>query len=89
MSDQIPNTFPRLTPVDSSNLLGAGYDRPSRTLFVAFKGGALYAYRDVPRSVFEGLLAAESKGQYFHRIVKGAYEFVKLDVTVEPTEEAA
>lgn len=40
-----------LVPVVSSNLAAVGYDPAERTLYVAFKSGALYAYDDVPPTV--------------------------------------
>lgn len=81
--------IPPLVPVTSSNLLAVGYDAPSETLFVAFKGGTVYAYLAVPATVHEELMAAPSKGSYLARGIKNHYRYVKLDVTVAPLSEAA
>ncbi len=43
-----------------------GYDPTIRELEIAFSSGRIYRYTDVPLDVYEGLLAAESKGQYMH-----------------------
>lgn len=53
--------------VKSSNLISVGYDRVSRTLYVKFTGNVIYAYYDVPESVFSALMAAESHGSHAHK----------------------
>lgn len=44
------------------------------TLTLTFKSGHTYTYQDVPRSVYQGLLAAQSPGSYYHQNIKGAYD---------------
>lgn len=48
-----------LVPVQSTSLAAIGYDAPTRTLRVAFRSGGLYDYDEVPREVYEGLLASQ------------------------------
>lgn len=51
--------------IDSSTLDAIAYDEGSSTLGVRFKNGSEYEYSGVPESVYRGLLAALSAGQYF------------------------
>jgi hypothetical protein len=56
-------------PAVSTNVAEYAYDYEGLRLFIRFKSGALYAYEDVPQTVWDGLLSAGSKGQYvFHTI---------------------
>ena len=50
------------------------YDDRCRELFIVFQSSPrIYVYCDVPREVFEELKAAESKGRYVNRNVRGVY----------------
>jgi len=65
--------------VYSSNLSSVGYDPSSQTLEVKFNHGGIYQYFNVPESVYNGLMNANSKGQYFDRNVKkSSYNFRKI-----------
>lgn len=66
-------------PVISTNLSSVGYDIKSRTLEVEFLNGSVYQYSNVPSVIFNGLMSAGSKGQYFDRMIKkGGYSFRRL-----------
>jgi hypothetical protein len=58
-------------------LQAIAYDETDNTLCVTFGNGGKYAYKDVPRNVFEELIAAESEGEYLLSKIKGKYEFEK------------
>ncbi len=62
----------------SSQVAQIGYDAATRRLAVRFKSGGLYIYCDVPTKVWDGLQAAESKGTYIAKSVKGTYGFVRI-----------
>jgi len=62
-------------PVDSSNLSDVAYDDTTQTLFIRFKAGNVYEYFDVPESVFQELLGADSKGKYFNANIKNRYRY--------------
>lgn len=66
------------TPVDSSNISSIGYDEDSNTLEIEFHSGAVYQYFDVPMNVYQAIMEASSKGQYFAQNIKGYYRFVKV-----------
>lgn len=64
--------------VESSNLASVGYDAENKILEVEFKHGGVYQYFDVPESVYEELMNADSHGKYFVHNIKDDYEFEKL-----------
>lgn len=63
-------------PVESSNLKQVMWNAWG-ILSVEFINGSIYDYMDVPREVFDGLLSAESKGQYFKEHVKAAFPYYR------------
>ena len=72
---------PRMEPVDSAALAQIGYDADSRTLFIRFREGGLYAYLDVPPATVQALGEAPSKGAFFHAEIDPAFRYVRLDAT--------
>lgn len=64
--------------VESSNLASVGYDANNNVLEVEFKHGGVYQYTDVPQSVYEELMNAESHGKYFAANIRNDYEFQKI-----------
>jgi hypothetical protein len=66
------------TPVESSNIADVGYDSSSQTLEVGFLNGTVYQYFDVPPTVHQELMSADSHGKYFSANIKNHYRFVKL-----------
>lgn len=62
--------------VDSSNLQSVGYDSETKTLEVQFNyADRIYHYLEVPQEIFDGLMAAESKGKFLQQNVKNRYEY--------------
>ena len=55
------------------------YDPPSRTLFVRFVSGALYAYEDVPPKVHAAFRTAGSKGAFFSAHVRDRYRYSLIE----------
>ena len=60
-------------PIESSCLIGAGYDPKRRTLEVMFPSGLIYRYHGVPRQKYDRLLRADSPGAYFNAEIKDHY----------------
>lgn len=58
-------------PVSSSDIASVGYE--GTTMHIRFHSGGLYAYYNVPPSVYTGLMGASSHGKYFHAYIKGRY----------------
>ena len=63
--------------VQSSLLVSVGYS-PQATLEVELRNGAIYRYFLVPHAVFEGLIAAPSKGAYFNHHIRTAYKSERI-----------
>lgn len=60
-------------------LASVGYDKAVAVLEVAFVGGGVYQYFEVPSGVYAGLMSASSHGTYFDAHVKQAgYRYTKL-----------
>ena len=72
---QVAYTPEQMRKVSSSMINQIGYDKSTGSLRVEFVGGAVYRYLDVPHSVYQDLLVAESKGKFLNRNIKGQYEF--------------
>ena len=67
-----------LIKVESSMVYAVGYDEEAETLEVVFNSGGIYHYFEVPKEVYEGLLAAESKGRYMHASVIDVYPYARV-----------
>ncbi len=65
--------------VESSAILRLNHHPESRTLFVVFVDGDVYAYFDVPPDVFDAFLEAPSKGRFFADHIRNAYAFHKVE----------
>lgn len=57
----------------------AGYDAASRALRIRFRHGGLYAYLDVPKDVFDGLLAAPHPWTAWGTHIKASYRVHRLE----------
>ncbi len=80
----------QLQPVESSNVRSMGFVRTAASdelpvearlgyLYVAFTRGGLYQYSNVPESIMQELIDAESVGAAFAQLIKSAdYEFVQV-----------
>ncbi|MBX2991477.1 MAG: KTSC domain-containing protein [Bacteroidetes bacterium] len=64
--------------VDSSHISAVGYDSDNGTLEIQFKNGTVYQYFDVPSYEYDGLMAAESKGEYANQNIYKRYRFNRI-----------
>jgi hypothetical protein len=64
--------------VDSSMMASVGYSTRRRILEIEFQTGDIYQYLDVPFAVYRALLAAPSKGRFFHANLDGVYRHEQL-----------
>jgi hypothetical protein len=63
----------------SSAVIRAEYDTESGVLQLWFaESGGPYDYVGVPRSVFDGLLAASSKGRFFNQQIRDRYSVSRV-----------
>jgi hypothetical protein len=67
------------TRVSSSAISSVGYDERKSVLEVEFQSGAVYDYLDVPPKVWKELQAADSKGRFVSRRIRGRYPSVRRD----------
>jgi KTSC domain len=60
--------------ITSTGLKSVGYDAIAHVLEAELQSGRVQRYFDVPQSVYEALMSAPSKSQYFDDNVQGNYE---------------
>ena len=63
----------QMIPVSSSAINAVGYDQSTSQMYIRFKQGHTYTFCRVPQHVFDGLLAAGSKGTYYDHHIRGRY----------------
>ncbi|MRI64720.1 KTSC domain-containing protein [Ornithobacterium rhinotracheale] len=63
-----------MIPVRSSVIRAIDYNHSTMQLYINFRSGYTYVYHRVPKSVFNGLLRAPSKGKFFNRYIRGRFE---------------
>jgi hypothetical protein len=59
--------------VQSSVMTFIKYDDDAGELDITFTSGKTYRYLQVPPEVYDGLLDAESKGEFFNDNIKDAF----------------
>lgn len=65
--------------VNSRMILGVRYNEATREMDIVFRTGEKYRYKRVPRPVYDGLLSADSHGQFIHNKVLGHFDYERLD----------
>ena len=65
-------------PVTSSNIASIGYDENTSTLEIEFLNNSIYQYFDVPQQIYQGLMQADSHGQFLAQNIKGVYRYSKI-----------
>ena len=56
--------------VVSSNIASIGYDPDNMILEIEFLSGSVYQYYDVPQSIYDGLMTADSHGKFLAAYIK-------------------
>jgi len=64
--------------VSSTNLASIGYDGDTQTLAVEFHHGGIYHYYRVPRTIYDALSDAASKGSFLSSRIKNRYRFEQV-----------
>ena len=70
-----------VTAVESTTLAALAYDDAHEILQLEFRSRAIYRYFGVPAPVYEGLLAAPSKGKYFNQAIRGNFPYSRASNT--------
>jgi hypothetical protein len=65
--------------LQSTSLKAAEYQPRNALLEVEFRTGAVYRYFEVPASIYQELLEAESKGRYFNQHIRNRFRTEKID----------
>lgn len=64
-----------LEPVESSLIARAGYDAETQIMAIQMVNNSdTYYFKGVPQAVYDGFVAAESKGVFFNENIKGQFE---------------
>ena len=66
------------TPVESRTLNTVAYDPAGQVLRLEFRSRVVYCYFHVPADVYQDLMAADSKGVYFNRHIRGRFPYHRL-----------
>ena len=64
--------------VKSSSIRSVGYDPATGALEIEFETGPVYRYEGVPDFLYRGLVAARSKGKFFHTRISNRYPFQEV-----------
>jgi hypothetical protein len=64
--------------VNSSLLTSVAFNVGESILELEFHDGACYRYFAVPAAIYEGLLAADSKGTYFNRRIRTCFRYTLI-----------
>ena len=72
--------------VKSTTLNTVAYDHVAQVLRLEFRSRAVYCYFGVPPGVYQNLLAADSKGSYFNRNIRGRFPYHRLPDHRYPTQ---
>ena len=64
--------------VKSRMLAAVAYDHDWHHLYLEFRSGDIYCYRDVPVHRYEELLAADSKGKYVRHHILNQYPYQRI-----------
>ena len=63
----------RRRAVESSVIRSVGYEQATAILEIEFQTDRKYRYFAVPRSIYQGLMAAPSAGTYFNQHIRDRY----------------
>lgn len=66
------------TKVRSSNLASVGYDKENQILEIEFQSRDIYQYSGVPEEIYQQLMRASSKGQFFISRIRDRYQTRKI-----------
>jgi hypothetical protein len=65
--------------VNSTNIDSVGYNADTQTLTVKFKvSGQTYEYLNVPQTLYESLMTAESKGKYINNNIRSQFTYRRV-----------
>jgi hypothetical protein len=67
-------------------LFAVAYSRDWQQLYLKFKSGDVYCYREVPSGCYQELLAADSKGTYAQNYILHCYPYQRVYIDDGPQD---
>jgi hypothetical protein len=64
--------------LDSKMLAAVAYVPDTRTLYLRFRSGQIYAYFDVAADQYQEFLQADSRGRHFLSHIRGRFRYERL-----------
>ncbi|AVA39787.1 MULTISPECIES: KTSC domain-containing protein [Proteus] len=61
--------------IASSKIISVAYDYQTKMLEIDCKHGEQYRYKEVPFSIYQGLMASNSKKKFFHAMIEHKYPY--------------
>lgn len=68
-----------MNEVVSSQIQSVGYDIETETLYIQFKNGKIYSYKEVEAHVYQEMMNSESLGKYFNSTIRNFHEHKQTD----------
>lgn len=72
------SNFMQRQKVQSSSIDSIGYNSDSNILEIEFLNGRIYQFFNVPESIFNGMMSADSHGKYLNDNIKGIYNYKEI-----------
>lgn len=66
-------------PVSSGAFSSVGYDPSRQIMAIEFSSGGVHHLTGVPPEKWQDFQAAESKGSFFHKHLRGKFDSVKVE----------
>ena len=64
--------------IDSRSLRSVRFDADHGTLEIEFQNGGIYRYAGVPADLYEQLMHAPSKGQFFQTHIREKFSYTRI-----------
>ena len=78
MNKNIGGSIVEMVTLETNTLGDVGYNEEKQELVAEFRRGGAYVYSAVPKSVYDGLLAAASPDEYFSVNIKNGYSYNRV-----------
>lgn len=73
--------IPNRLPIESALMKEIGYDPEEKEMYINFHKGGLFKYSNVENDTWDEFVRAESKGKYFHAMIKPrCTEFKRVEI---------
>ena len=66
-------------PVASTDITHVGYDQDAEILEIQFSSHSVYQYFNVPSKIYDTLMSAPSKEEYYHMHIGQRFPYVRVE----------